>query len=106
MIALIRHEKDKVKNSVTNVKQKRNKSPGIRFPKVLKLFGPHNFLCISRTERGLKSPNFTAIQFFCYLENIPKDHLFKASGSQFPKWLFGPEKGSGHSGNGTRRCST
>ena len=35
-----------------------------------------------------------------YLEIIVKDQLFRISGSQFLKWLFGPEKFTGLSRNG------
>ena len=35
-----------------------------------------------------------------YLEIIIKDKLFRVSGSQFLKWLFGPEKFTGLSRNG------
>ena len=62
-------------------------------------FGCHNFLRILKTKtfQGIKFCNKFALS---YLEIIVKGQLFRISGSQFLKWLFGPEKFTGLSGNG------
>ena len=62
-------------------------------------FGWHNSLCIFRTKvsRGTKLRSY----FNYYpLYNIWEDQLHRISGSEFYKWLFGPEKFSGLSRNG------
>ena len=77
--------------------------PGARFSKLAKPFrasiGCYNFLRISKTKTfpGIKLCNKFALS---YLEIIVKSQLFRISGSQFLKWLFGPEKFTGLSRNG------
>ena len=62
-------------------------------------FGCHNFLRISKTKTflGMKFCNKFSLWD---LEIIVKDQLFRLSGSQFLKCLFGPEKFTGLSRNG------
>ena len=76
-------------------------APGARFSKVPKLFGRvSGVLCIFKTKasRGTKLCSYLN---FCSLCNILKDQLFRISGSDFYEWLFGPEKFSELSRNGS-----
>ena len=70
-------------------------SPGARFSKVPKLYGPFSGVTIpflSQERRGfIKVVKLHSHFAFCYLENMLKDRPSKISGWQFLKWLFGPE---------------
>ena len=73
----------------------------LKSPETLRaIFGCHNSLCISRTER-ISVIKLHSHFSFCHLENMLKDRLSKTSGWHFYKWLFGPEKFSGLSRNGS-----
>ena len=63
-------------------------------------FGWHNSLCIFKTKasRGMKLCSY----FYYSLCNILKDQLYRISRSEFYEWLFGPEKFSGLSRNGSQ----
>ena len=58
----------------------------------------HNSLCIFKTKASRDTK--LCIYFKLYsLYNISKDQLYRISGSQFYRWLFGPETFSGLSTN-------
>jgi len=63
------------------------------------LFGWHNSLCILKTKasRGTELCIYYKIYSFY---NVWKDQLYRISGSDFYKWLFGPEKFLGLLKNG------
>ena len=62
------------------------------------IFGCHNSLCISRTEK-MYVVKFHSHLYICYLENMLKDQLSKTSGWQLHKWFCGPAISSGISIN-------
>ena len=77
-----------------------NFMPGARFSK---RFGSISRPIISYVSQ--KTKRFPGMKFcnkftLSYLVIIVKGQLFRISGSQFLKWLFGPEKFSGLSRNG------
>ena len=64
-------------------------------------FSGDRILFVSSKRRGLKARNFI-IYFNLYpLHKIWKDQLCRVRGSEFHKWLFGPEKFLGFSRNET-----
>ena len=81
-------------------KKSRTRGPFLESPETLRaIFGCHNSLCISRTER-IQVVKLHSFFSFCYLKNMLKDRLSKTSGWQFHKWLSGPEMFPGLSRNG------
>ena len=78
-----------------------NWGPFLKSPKTLRaIFGCHYSLCNSRME-SIYFVKLHSYFSFCYLENMLKDLLSKRSGWQFHRWLFGAEKFSGLSRNGS-----
>ena len=61
-------------------------------------FGWHNSLCIFKTKVSWGTKLCCCFNFYS-LNNIWKDQLYRISGSEFYKWLFGPGKFSGLSRN-------
>ena len=83
----------------------KTRGPFLESPETLwAIFGCHNSLCISRTERTLVVKLHSHL-YFCYLENMLKVRISKTSGWQFRKWLFRPEKFSGLSRSGPQASS-
>ena len=77
----------------------RSRGPFLESPETFRVYlWCYNFLPISenKTFPGTKFCNKFALS---YLEIIVKGQLFRMSGSQFLKWLFGSEKFTGLSRN-------
>ena len=59
----------------------------LKVPKLVGLISGATVLFTSTQRRSSKSSNFLV----SYIKNMLKDQLFRTSGLQFNKWLFGPE---------------
>ena len=75
--------------------------PGDCFSKILKLFWsvmgptvPFYSFTVPRSYKAIKLRNPLG---FSYIRNMFKDQLFKTSGMQFDRWLFGTKKFMGFS---------